>query len=165
MTTCPPPDGELAARVRRIEDERAIADLLARYGLYADLGEHPEFVDLFTDDAVIELIGGTPGGAVGDHASWQGKERIREFIEDPEMHMKIEGRCMHLPALNLRIEIEGETATASSCSVVLVDSGGGPCLHGAGLTYWAFTRDHGQWRIRSRRRYAIGAAPSERVSA
>src|ERR1700722_12470905 len=90
-------------------DERAIAAVLALYGHYADTGDHDGFVELFTDDAVIELVGGAPSGVTSDRVTWNGKPEIRSFIEDPEMHMKIEGRCMHLPALNLRTSIEGDT--------------------------------------------------------
>jgi ketosteroid isomerase-like protein len=147
---------ELEERIRRLEDERSIGETLALYGHYADTGDHDGFVDLFTEDAVIELVGGTPSGAYGDHVSWEGRGQIREYIDDPTMHMKIEGRCMHLAALNLRIALDGDQATAHSHSLVLLREGGETSIYGAGLTQWAFRRTGDRWRIAHRVRTAIG---------
>jgi len=150
------PPSDLEARVQRLEDERDIAATLALYGRYADSGDHDAFVDLFTDDAVIRLLGGTPSGAHGDSPEWVGRERIREYIDDPTMHMKIEGRCMHLPALNLTVEVHGETATADSCSLVLLREQEATVVYGAGFTRWKLVRSDGRWRISERVRVAIG---------
>lgn len=146
-------------------DERAIAEMLALYGHYADTGDHDGFVDLFADDAVIELIGGAPSRVTAPRATWSGKGEIRAFIEDPHMHMKIEGRCMHLPALNLRTSVDGDAASAHSCSVVLVDDGGGISLYGAGFTDWSFVRLADRWRIQRRTRVALGATREMGASA
>jgi hypothetical protein len=150
--------GELELRLQRHEDEAAIAEVLALYGWYADSGDHDGFVDLFSDDAVIELIGGVPSGAKGDPAIWTGQAEIRSFIDDPDMHMKIEGRCMHLPALNLRTTVDGDAATAESCSVVLLRDNSGTSVYGAGFTRWMLIRSDGRWLIKRRTRVAIGEA-------
>jgi hypothetical protein len=147
---------DLDSRVQRIEDERAIAETLALYGHYADVGDHERFVDLFTPDATIELVGGTPSGAHGDNPSWVGHEHIREYMDDPTMHMKIEGRCMHLAALNLRIELSGDEAAAHSYSLVLLRDSGETSIYGAGFTEWTLVRQEGRWRISRRVRTAIG---------
>jgi uncharacterized protein (TIGR02246 family) len=144
-------------RIQRLEDERAVAAVLALYGSRADTGDHDGFVELFTDDAVIELLGGAPSGTAPEHAVWEGKERIREFINDPSMHMKIEGHCMHLPALGLRTAIEADAATAHSCSVVLLADEGSVSVYGAGFTRWELARVDGRWLIEKRSRVAIGA--------
>lgn len=146
-------------------DERAIAEVLALYGHYADTGDHDGFVGLFSEDAVIELVGGAPSGVTTDRATWRGTREIRRFIEDPQMHMKIEGRCMHLPALNLRTSIDGDTATAHSCSVVLVTGGDGISVYGAGFTDWSFVRIADRWQIQRRTRVALGATDRMGVSA
>jgi hypothetical protein len=155
----------LEARLQLHEDERAIAEVLALYGFYADVGDHDAFVALFTDDGAIELIGGTPSGEKGDPAVWEGRAAIRHFIDDPDMHMKIEGRCMHLPALNLRTHIEGDTADAESCSLVLLEEAGSTSIYGAGFTRWTLVRTGERWLIKRRRRYAIGTADRMAVAA
>lgn len=153
-------DASVEARLRRLEDEREIADTLNLYGHYADTGRHAAFVDLFTADATIELLGGTPDGAHGEREVWTGREEIRAYIDDPTMHMKIEGRCMHLAALNLRIEWDGDAATAHSDSVVLLREDGVTSIYGAGFTTWEMRHDDGRWRIARRVRVAIGGAPA-----
>jgi uncharacterized protein (TIGR02246 family) len=150
-------NADLEARARRIEDEREITEALHRYGHYADTGQHEAFADLFTEDAVIELVGGTPSGAHGDNPSWTGRAEILEYMDDPTMHMKIEGRCMHLAALNLRISIDGDTATAHSYSLVLLREDDVNQIYGAGFAEWTFVRLDGRWRISRRVRTAIGA--------
>lgn len=150
------PDG-LEVRLRRLEDEREIARVLALYGRYADAGDHDAFVELFTEDAVIELAGGTPSGAHGDNPTWVGRDRIREYIDDPSMHMKIEGRCMHLPVLNLTVDVDGDAARADSCSLVLLCDDAGTSIYGAGFTRWELVRTPVGWRISRRLRIAIGA--------
>jgi hypothetical protein len=147
---------ELEARQCALEDDRAIRELLGRYGFYADVGEHDRFVDLFTEDGVIELVGGAPAGVTAALVSWTGRAELREFIGDPEMHMKIEGRCMHLPAMSLRTEIDGDAAVASTCSIVVVKESDGLVLYGAGFTAWSLVKVDGRWLIRKRRRVAIG---------
>jgi SnoaL-like domain len=146
---------QLEQRLQRLEDERDVAQTLALYGRYADSGDHDAFVDLFTEDAVIRLVGGTPSGAHGDTPEWVGRERIREYIDDPTMHMKIEGRCMHLPALNLTVDVDGDTATADSCSLVLLREQHETIIYGAGFTRWTLVREPDRWRIRERVRVAI----------
>lgn len=148
--------GDLERRVQRLEDERDIARTLALYGHHADSGNHDAFVDLFTPGAEIELVGGTPSGAHGDNPRWTGQEEIRRYIEDPTMHMLIEGRCMHLPALDLRVEVEGDRATADSRSLVLLREGGQTTVYGAGFTRWSLERGADGWRISRRVRVAIG---------
>jgi len=154
--------GDLEARLKRLEDEREIAETLNLYGFYADMGDHAAFVDLFTEDATIELLGGTPDGSHGDFEVWTGRDEIWSYIDDPTMHMKIEGRCMHLAALNLRISIDGDLATAHTDSVVLLREADGISVYGAGFTHWTLRRDAGRWRIARRVRTAIGDNPERR---
>jgi hypothetical protein len=151
------PEPDLEGRLRRFEDERDITDVLTRYAFYADMGDHDGFVNLFTEDAVIELIGGTPSGAHGDNPSWSGHAEIRDYIDDPTMHMKIEGRCMHLPAINLRIEIDGDEARCRSYSLVLLADPEPTHIYGAGFTDWLMVRHERSWLIKQRVRVAIGA--------
>ncbi len=165
MSVAEPTFGSLEERVAAIEsrqkvyeDERVIRDLIARYGFYADCGAHESFVDLFTYDGVIELVGGAPAGVTEPSVRWSGRSELREFIGDPEIHMKIQGRCQHLPSLDLRIEIFGDSAVAHSSSVVLLKHLETVTIYGAGFTKWTLVRLEGRWLIRHRRRVAIGTA-------
>jgi SnoaL-like domain len=153
---------DLEARMRRLEAERDITNTLHLYGFHADSGDHAAFVDLFTEDATIELIGGTPDGTHGALEVWNGHDAIRAYIDDPTMHMKIEGRCMHLAALNLRIEVDEDRADADSDSVVLLHENDGISIYGAGFTRWTLRYENDRWLIARRVRVAIGDAQIQR---
>ncbi len=105
-------------------------------------------------------MGGTPDGGHGELELWEGRDEIRAFIDDPTMHMRIEGRCMHLPALNFRVAIDGDLATAHTDSIVLLRDGAMTSIYGAGFTRWSMRRDEGTWRIARRMRVAIGETDS-----
>jgi hypothetical protein len=146
----------LEARQRELEDEREIRDLVGLYGALADTGSDEEFLELFTDDAGLEIHGGDHSGTYGALEVWEGKERLREFITDPRVHQRLVGRCMHLPSVRMRTQIDGDDATAESCALVLVREGAEKVVYEAGFTRWHLRREHGRWRIRRRVRYGIG---------
>jgi hypothetical protein len=89
---------------------------------------------------------------------WVGKDRLSEFISDPEAYKKpgFYGRVLHLQGNNLRIQVHGDEATATACSVVLHSEGCGPTrILGAGANRWGFVGENGSWRIQSRLRRGI----------
>lgn len=148
---------ELSDRVDALEAEREIRDLLDRYGWHADHGEHDAWVGLFTADGTQTLLGGAPSSPGSGTLRWSGAAELAGFIGS-DLHGAIEGRCMHLPALDLRIALDGDRATAQGCSLVVVLEDGRLVLHGAGFTRWDLRREAGGWRIHERARTAVGAA-------
>ncbi len=148
---------KLEARVRELEDERAIRELLARYGFNADCKRNQAYVDLFTQDGAI---GVSAGG--DDTKTWRGKTEIAEFINDPSQHSSpgFWGRSMHMQGNNVAVHIDGDTATVNSYSVVLVRGGsahlGAPALLTAGNNQWVFKKIDGAWFIKERRRANLG---------
>jgi hypothetical protein len=148
---------QLSDRLDALEAEREIRVLLDRYGWHADHGEHDAWVDLFTADATMTLLGGAPARPDAGTLRWSGAAELAAFISS-DLHRAIEGRCMHLPALELRITLDGDRATAEGCSLVVVCEDGRLVLHGAGFTRWDLRREDGRWRIHERVRTAVGAA-------
>jgi hypothetical protein len=147
----------LERRVRALEDEREIRALIGRYGARADGGDHEGFVDLFSADGAMTLVGGAPGTDRSDDLRWEGRDGLRQFIDEPTMHMAIEGRSLHASGLGLRAHIDGDDAVALSCSLVVVAEADGLRVHGGGFERWTLRRHDGAWRILERRRAAIGA--------
>lgn len=147
---------ELEVRQRELDDERAIRDLIAAYGATADSGQHERFVGLFTQDGTMELFGGEPSGTYPVHVQWQGHDELWTFITDPNVHMAIQGHCMHLPTINLSVRISGDQAVAESCALVLVQDGNRVIINGAGFTRWVLTKIDGRWLIKKRQRHAVG---------
>ena len=149
----------LEARVAELEDDRAIRELLARYGYNADGGRDQPYVDLYTHDGVMNL--GTQVSFGSGYAAiqrWAGKRQLMAFITDPKAHKAIEGRCMHVQGNNLMTVIRGDEARAYSYSIVLlrVPDMEGVAVRSAGFNEWVLKKQYGKWRIKERIRRAIG---------
>jgi uncharacterized protein (TIGR02246 family) len=113
------------------EDRDAIRDLMARYCLYVDSGQGPEFASLFTDDGVFETGHGDP--TVGRDALAQQAESMA-------------GLGMHHMITNHAIDVDGDEADVV-CSAMVVAKGS--------IMMSARTHDHlrrvdGKWLIEHR---------------
>jgi uncharacterized protein (TIGR02246 family) len=110
----------LEERVRRIEDERDIRDLMVRYGQYLDSLDFAAYADLFARN-------GTWSGLLSGYAAISGPENIRAAMEkafadrvyDPE-HIT----NLHLIS-NIRIELDGDRAAGYSRWTVMTRGDGG----------------------------------------
>jgi hypothetical protein len=150
----------LKTRVRELEDDREIRELLARYGFLADQGLDEEFVGLFTDDGEMEL---TAPGVRDKVVGWRGHDGLLSFITgqdhktDPHL-VKAEGRRMHGQGNNLRTYIDGDVAVAESYSLVLTKGEDGKIDLDGGSNRWTLHRVDGRWKIRKRMRRGMGMA-------
>jgi hypothetical protein len=150
----------LSARVRELEDDREIRDLLARYGYMADNCDDEGFVNLYTDDGAIALsISKEAAAAMGtDAAVWRGKDAVREFITHPQGHHspQLYGKSMHLHGNNLVTHIHGDEAVADSYGIAVATADGENTIVSAGNNQWRLQRVDGRWLIRERRGATLG---------
>jgi uncharacterized protein (TIGR02246 family) len=148
---------KLEARVQELEDERAIRELLARYGYNADACRDDAYVALFTEDGVMNL---TTAGYGPDVKRWEGRKALKEFITDPTGHHLpgFYGNAMHMQGNNVVSYIKGETAVVNSYSVVLQADGGEVKLFSAGNNEWLLEKVDGNWLFKERCRRQIGGA-------
>lgn len=152
---------ELSARVRELEDDRAIRDLLAQYGYTADNCQDEAFVELYTDDGAITVSANAKARAAfgsDEWVEWRDKEGIRRFITHPRGHHRPElyGRSMHLQGNNLVTDISGDEAVARGYQVALVADDGGTRVLSAGNNRWRLRRVDGRWLIEERRGAYLG---------
>ncbi len=152
---------KLERRVRECEDERAIRELLSRYGYNADGRRDEEYVALWTDDATYEL---SVVMTENDHVeemirTWHGKDGMRDLITDPNGHSRpgFYGHTMHVSDVNLVIHLEGDNAVATSYSLLYKEVEGVVHLISAGSNEWNLRRIDGQWFIQGRRRSQLGS--------
>src|SRR5262249_48926604 len=115
----------LTARVQDLEDDRAIRDVLARYGFTADTCKDEDFVDLYTDDGRIMIAASAKARAMfgaGEWVLYEDKDGIRSFITHPKGHHspQLYGKSMHLQGNNLVTEIQGDEAVAKGYQVAIV---------------------------------------------
>lgn len=136
-----------------LQDDRAIRELLARYGFNADLDRTEAWVGLFTEDGIMNL------GSGGKIQSWQGREELRKWISSQLARTQPEkyGKRMHVQGNNLVTHINGSEAVVNSYSIVLRMVEGQMGIT-AGNNRWTLRKINGHWYIKERFRRELGGA-------
>ena len=130
------------ARLRRLEDERAVLRTLHLYGQCIDKGREEEYLDLWTDDAAFDARGRSPGDVT---RVVRGRAALAEFaagFSRPPL-----GWHQH-QVLEPVVDVDGDTATATSYFAVLREEEDAPLV-------WVFGRYRdtlarcadGRWRF------------------
>lgn len=130
-------------RLRLLEDKEAIRDLLLAYGRALDSRDTQAYADLFAAQ-------GEWSGGVGQAKTPAG---IKKMLDDLFGNSTGGGfsKAHHVMA-NMVIEVDGDTATASSRWMwVHGDAEGGPLVRRAGIYEDALIREDGAWKFRKRR--------------
>jgi hypothetical protein len=148
----------LERRISELEDERAIRDILSRFGYVMDFGSVDDFVDLFTPDGAMDIA---MGASYGDHAvseRWEGSERLREFLVDPEGRWDKTwyGNVMHVQGNNLEVTITGDSALATGYALSVISRDGALKIIGASANRWELKKVAGRWLIHERKLRAVG---------
>ena len=140
---------DLAARVRRLEDEREILRVLTRYGFAVDVGDADAAAALYAEDTVIDL---------GPTSEFEGVEGARRLVLD-ERHQAIVGRCAHTLGPFVVDAVDGDHARATGYVRVYVadDATGTPALWRLSVTSLELERSGSTWLITRRLSRAIGA--------
>jgi ketosteroid isomerase-like protein len=107
--------GELAARLRRLEDRSEIADLMSRYAEGVRLGSAEEMAACFTDDAAIEY---------GSGAVERGRDQIAAYfaamLEPAASPLAFDERLASSPLVsNVVVELDGDSAHCGSTVLAL----------------------------------------------
>lgn len=99
----------LEARLQRLEDEHAIARLVASYGPLVDAGEADRVADLWTEDGVYDVEG----------YFMDGRDQVAAMVRSDAHQGLIGNGCSHFlgPA---HVSVDGDRAVAVCESVLLV---------------------------------------------
>lgn len=148
------PSDDIAGRLQRLEDERDIRQLLDLNWFLADAGPAEAFVDLYTEDCVIDL-----GRLV--HPDFdtivEGHAGVHARYTDPA-HSGWEGRSHHLSGGPQAICIDGDQAQAATYAVTTMLIDGAPKVIVTGFNVWRLVRGGGRWRIAYRAARRLGDA-------
>ncbi|REF89178.1 SnoaL-like protein [Methylovirgula ligni] len=148
---------KIERRLRSLEEKEAVLDCINRYCMAVDLRQDDAFVGNLTADCVIDL-----GDEAG--AQWRGRDGARLFLDEsvgpaPAVPRY---RALHVSG-RLAVEISGDTASAEGYSAVLALRRGEHQILTCGFNHWDLARENGHWRVRRRRRRAIGGADGPNV--
>jgi hypothetical protein len=149
----------LERRVRELEDERALRDLLTRYSFGADVFRGPDWVELFIEDGVYDLGGANVEGAYSGR--FAGRADLLALITGPGMPPAGRAQHFHGP---MRFDVDGDEASAESYSITYQLDEQNACeVYCLGFNRWRFRRAGGHWRIAERHRRELGAGAQDEV--
>lgn len=154
----------LEARLRELEDDREIRELLARYGYYADAPLDEEYFGLFTEDCVMDVSSGRDEDPY-EIVRWEGLAQMRRFLSErtAQHDNGFYGRSFHVQGNNLAVRVTGDDAVANGYSFIFHQDGPTLKLLSASLNAWAFRREDGRWKIQMRKRRMAGAPDAKEV--
>jgi SnoaL-like domain len=133
---------ELAARIRRVEDELAIRRVILSYGPAADAGLAERAGTLWADDGEYDWDTEQP--------ALRGPAAVARMLEGSGHQSLIAAGVAHFAGPPL-IEVDGDRATALSYSLVLRrDDDQRVYVWRLGAARWEFARDDDRWRIHRR---------------
>lgn len=149
---------ELEKRLKDLEDERELRELLTRYSFNADLARNQEYVDLYTYDengsGAIDL---TDMGA----ERFQGPEKMMEFISTMGMLSAITGTHHAVPTM---FYIDGDDAIGEGYSFVINHEEDGTfIINHANFSRWTFKRVGGEWKIVERDVKLLGSQDATKL--
>lgn len=146
---------ELLARVRRLEDERDIARLIASYGPAVDAGDADATAGLWASDGSYDVDG------------WRMQSRadVHAMVTSDAHQKLVAGGCCHFlgPCV---VTVDGDEAVAVCESVVLVRHDAEEGSEKRSYRVWRCTANHfalrrvdGHWRISARTSRVLDGSP------
>ena len=133
------PELSLEARIRRLEDEQAILQTMYTYGHGIDYGLEDEFLDCWTDDAVLYWPDREFAGKEALRDAFRGHTHAPDFFHK---HVIVEPR----------IVIDGDRATSDCYFARLDDYDDGPGIRSFGRYRDVLLRcPDARWRFAERR--------------
>jgi SnoaL-like domain len=144
---------ELSARAE-------IDDLLARYGFFADCGAIDAWLDLFCDDAYMDVPDYSAAGDA-ETVRLSGRDELRANIVDAPAVRALRGRMQHHMCGPRTVIIEGDVAQVDSYGTVVslsdaAGAGGSAVTPSLNFNRWFLRRVDGSWKIAGCVRRRVG---------
>jgi uncharacterized protein (TIGR02246 family) len=128
----------LETRLRQVEDELAIARLMASYGPLVDAGQADAVAGLWAEDGEFNVEG------------WHMRSRaeVAEMVRSSAHQGLIGGGCAHFLG-PVRVDIDGDDAVAVCESILILhnEDGGGYQVWRAGANHVMLRRTAEGWRM------------------
>lgn len=157
---------DFEARLRAVEDELAIRNLIASYGLAVDCGDADAAAALHTTDCVYEVA--APGSGrtdnerhIEDSLVLEGHGAICEMLNGAG-HQALIPNCAHT-AGPLRVDILGDSAFATGYSRLYHSEGETVHLVRLGFNRWLLRREESGWLIQRRTSCPVGSDAAQQL--
>jgi SnoaL-like domain len=132
----------LAAKLQRLEDERAIENLQRSYGFYVDKALWKDAADLFAENGTLEI---------GGRGVFVGKKRILDYLARLAPDGLTRGRLFNHMQLQPIVTVSADGASAKARWRFLAEMGEAEkyATWGCGTYENAYVKDNGVWKIKS----------------
>jgi hypothetical protein len=131
---------DLEARLRRVEDQLAISNLVASYGPLVDSGDGNGTAALWTEDGVYDVDTGT----------YAGHDGITGMVES-EQHQKLVQRgCLHMTSPPSVHVAEDAAVAVTESQLVIRNREGGFDVVRVTAHRWELVRTPAGWRVERR---------------
>jgi uncharacterized protein (TIGR02246 family) len=143
---------DVVARLRRLEDDRDIRQLIASYGPAVDAGDADAAARLWSSDGVYDVDGWRMEGRADIHAM------VRSTAHQ---NLVAKGCCHFLgPCV---VTVSGDEAVAVCESLVLIRDGDGYRVWRATAHHFVLRRNDEQWEITTRTGRVLDGNPDARA--
>ncbi len=140
--------GLLESRLQRVEDERAIVQNIYTYCVALDRHRHEEWLDCFTEDAVLSYEPSAKVAELRRKVRLEGRQQLSDFFAATAELVRASPKHV---TVNSIVKVSGDEATAESVIVLFIDAGGSPELVSTGRYLDRLRRcADGRWRFSER---------------
>ncbi|UUZ59450.1 nuclear transport factor 2 family protein [Nocardioides sp. B-3] len=139
---------DFEARLQRLEDEAAIARLIASYGPLVDAGSASEVADLWEPDGVYDV----------DELVMNGRDEIVAMVQSPNHQRWIAGGCAHFIGPPV-VTVTGDEALAVCHSLMIVNRDGQFVVRRATANHWRLRRGEDGWQVAVRTNRVLDGRP------
>lgn len=126
----------LEARIQRLEDEAAVARLIASYGPLVDAGAAEAVAALWKADGVYDV----------DELVMRGRDEIVAMVESANHQGWIAGGCAHFVGPPV-VTVTGDDAVAVCHSLMVVNQDGRFLVRRATANHWRLRRTATGWQV------------------
>lgn len=139
---------DIAARLRRLEDEHDIAQLIASYGLAVDAANADGAAALWSEDGSYDV----------EDWNMQSQADVHAMVSSTFHRDLVSKGCCHFIGPSV-VTVGGDEAVAISESLVLVRDGAGYRVWRATANHFELRRIDGRWRISRRTSRVLDGQP------
>lgn len=139
---------DIAARLRRLEDEHDIAQLIASYGPAVDAANADAAAALWAEDGSYDV----------EDWNMQSRADVHAMVSSTSHRNLVANGCCHFigPCV---VTVTGDAAVAISESLVLLRDDAGYRVWRAAANHFELRRIDGQWRISKRTSRVLDGQP------
>ena len=143
---------ELEERVRLLEDEAAIRQLMFTWGPAVDTGSSEVASGLWAEDGVLET----------DMSHLVGPREVAAMVESEGHQALVRQGAGHVQGYPI-VTVDGDRATATGYSRVYLHTDSGYEVWRLSANHWQFVRTPNGWRVSRRTNHVIDGGPEARV--